>query len=117
MSEVRIPGELLRGKSEEDKQNFIKAYQAAGYVLREISKCIAKDYVRALKESEAKENYGSPSWHELQADYTGSRRTMRRIVEKYLPMTTHLFEEEVQEKVIDEVIAEKQKEGTDGESI
>lgn len=74
-------------KSQEEKDELLKELQ--GYSTHiEVLTTILKLKLDSLeKERLANTNYDSPSWAYKQADYVGSIRELRKILELITPMT------------------------------
>ena len=64
----------------EDVDKLIEQIQNSRYILSVLSKILTEKLEDNRIQQEAKNNYESPSWSEQQADYIGSQRTLRDII-------------------------------------
>jgi len=69
--------------SKEDQKNFTDAVynNNNNVVLLRLRKLIKEDYEATVKQSFSKQNYASPAWAAQQADYNGTLRTLKELLD------------------------------------
>lgn len=68
-------------KSQEDKDKRIERVISSHYVLKVLSKILEDKLESNRQLQESKSNYESPAWSEQQADFIGSQRALRDIID------------------------------------
>jgi hypothetical protein len=72
---------LLRGKTQEEKDEFVRAYKRAKRVLKELNKYAAHEVRVQTDIIDSPKGFESPNWAYLQAWYAGYRVAMRRTLD------------------------------------
>lgn len=75
---------FVRGMNKEDKEEFIKAYKAASWLLLKIKNCMEEDINKLVLASESDEQINATNYNEKQRLNIAERRAIRKLI-KYLP--------------------------------
>lgn len=68
---------LLRGKTEEERDEFARSYKRAKRVLTELNKYYSRETERVTDLIDSPKGFEIPNWEYLQAWYAGYRSAMR----------------------------------------
>ncbi len=80
--EKKIPARLLKGMSEEEKEDFEKSYWASSHVTDKITEVVESMLKESYQSSEKLDNYEKKTaWSEYQADQIGFRRGIKKVLQ------------------------------------
>lgn len=77
---MKVSRQWYKDLKAQDKDKLIEQIQNSRYILSVLSDLLVEKLEENRKSQEAKSNYESPAWSEQQADFIGSQRTLRDII-------------------------------------